>query len=312
MKINQFHLQVDSSISIEYLEHLISIITKNSKHRIPSLPKAIFPSDTTKLSLPNIKAVIFDIYGTILHSVAGDIHTISEATTQMFEIKEFNIRIKPTDIHSLLKKAIVSKHEEIKKYTPIKYPEIDIVEIWQKISANINYFKKPLSPKKAALCAIYYELYNNPSWTMPYAMEVLESLQKNNYVLGIVSNAQFYTPLTLQALFGTQYTKWKNIQFPIQVWSYCLKEAKPSLHLFDEMIHQVHKLGIKTDEILYIGNDKKNDIYPAQTRGVHTLLFAGDNASYRPRLDDSIVTTIEPSALICDLRQVLEILNIKY
>ena len=50
--------------------------------------------------------------------------------------------------------------------------------------------------------ATEYECRVNPVWPMPGARDCLRELAGAGLALGIVSNAQFYTPPMLQALLG--------------------------------------------------------------------------------------------------------------
>lgn len=303
MKINQFQLLVNNSITQKNISSLISLIKKHSHPRIPTLPLHVKPLLS---SFSNIKLVVFDIYGTLLHSGAGDINQLSQSQQQSFIVPELQIAMSMEEINILLHEYIRLDHSRAPKH--ISCPEIDAIEIWQQLSKDDRFPHSILTPKEAAQCAVYYELNNNPSWFMPHAIEVLSQLQKTRYMLGIISNAQFYTPLFLEAL-GNIHKKWQQLKFPIQVWSYCLREAKPSTSLFKLALSQCAPYNILPNEILYIGNDKRNDILPAQQCGMHTLLFAGDSISYRPRLNDTNLANIYADGIITSLNDILHCLK---
>lgn len=59
--------------------------------------------------------------------------------------------------------------------------------------------------------------------------------------------------------------------------------------------------------MLFIGNDRLKDIYPAHRVGMKTCLFAGDQRSLRLREGDSMVQGIEPDFIVDDLQQLLDI-----
>jgi putative hydrolase of the HAD superfamily len=60
------------------------------------------------------------------------------------------------------------------------------------------------------------------------------------------------------------------------------------------------------DQVLYVGNDMRNDICPAAATGFHTALFAGDKRSLRLREDDRKCARTRPDIIITDLMQLLE------
>ena len=67
---------------------------------------------------------------------------------------------------------------------------------------------------------------------MPYARETLSALCEKGFRLGIVSNAQFYTPLLLEAFFNTAIAD-LGFEPGLCSWSYSLREAKPSVKMFE-------------------------------------------------------------------------------
>ena len=57
-----------------------------------------------------------------------------------------------------------------------------------------------------------------------------------------------------------------------------------------------------------MGNDIRNDIWPAQSVGFKTALFAGDKLSLRRRKDDPQCKQIEADLEITQLHQLLDCL----
>ncbi len=77
-----------------------------------------------------------------------------------------------------------------------------------------------------------------------------------------MSNAQFYTPYLFEAFCGANL---ENLGFDpeIQVFSYQLREGKPSNRLYQKIAENQQPAST-----LYVGNDMRNDIWPAQTLGL--------------------------------------------
>ena len=141
----------------------------------------------------------------------------------------------------------------------------------------------PVNLETVQMLAVEYEFRVNPVWPMPGLRRTLVSLQRVGMVLGIVSNAQFYTPHMLESFPETGWSaRWFDTD--ACVWSYRLREAKPSPRLFAKALKQLQaRHGIRPGEVLCVGNDMLNDILPAVRAGCRTALFAGDPHSYRPR-----------------------------
>ena len=92
-------------------------------------------------------------------------------------------------------------------------------------------------------------------------------------------------------------------------WSYRSGEAKPSTALFRGVLESLARQGIKPEECLYVGNDIRNDIWPAGELGFRTALFAGDARSLRLRAEDPDCRDVRPDLVLTDLRQLLEVIG---
>ena len=135
--------------------------------------------------------------------------------------------------------------------------------------------------------AAAYEAAVNPVSPMPAAEELLRAVAASPSppVLGLVSNAQFFTPLLFDAFFGKPLRE-LGFDRELCVFSFLFREAKPSVRLFLRAGEVLAGRGIRTDETVFVGNDMLNDLYPARAAGFRTCLFAGDLRSLRLRNDD--------------------------
>jgi len=130
--------------------------------------------------------------------------------------------------------------------------------------------------------------------------------------MGIVSNAQFYTPLILDSLYEPSITD-LGLAEEAKIWSYKLGYAKPSTRLFASLLDYFDsRWSIQPSEVLYVGNDMLNDIYTAAAVGCRTALFAGDQRSLRVRRENSLVQSLQADAIITDIAQVLQILGLSF
>ena len=194
------------------------------------------------------RAIVFDIYGTLLSSSAGEIHP-----------------------DPALRELIARDHAA----SPHPFPEIDIREIHARLHPN-------LPPREIEALALDHEHRANPVAPMPGAAETLRRLAASGVVLGLVSNAQFYTVPILEETLGASLTE-LGIDPDLRVFSYLERRAKPDPRLFEILRGRLARRGIAANEVLYIGNDVRNDIDPARTTGFRTALFAGDPRSLRLR-----------------------------
>jgi len=152
--------------------------------------------------------------------------------------------------------------------------------------------------------AIEYEVRANPVWPMPGCREVLAALCEAGLVLGLISNAQFFTPYLFPALLGKSRAE-LGFHPELQFFSFEQRQAKPGGGLFRLARAQLERLGIAPDSVVYVGNDMRNDIAPAARIGFQTALFAGDRRSLRLRPDDSSIDDVRPDAILTSLEQLL-------
>lgn len=266
-------------------------------------------------NLDDIRAVLFDVYGTLFISASGDIGSTGErARARAFgeTLKALGISAEAETARtgaSGLVEAIGKAHQRAKAEGR-EYPEVDIRDIFQEVLESL--WEKERIPRRPdrELCgsaALEYECRINPTWPMPGLAQTLRCLRERGIELGIVSNAQFFTPLLFPALLENPL---ETLGFDPElcVWSYIHLEAKPSGKLFQVAAENLGRKKIPAGEVLYVGNDRINDIWPACHTGFRTALFAGDRRSFRPREEDPRSAGAREDVLLTSLRQLTEVL----
>lgn len=284
----------------------MSLVSIVRTHSSPMLP--ISTGATAHLPrLSGIRGVVFDIYGTLFLSGSGDISlaqsqdregAMREALSQA-GIKLAREHPRVTDVYY----EAIRLAQEARREKGIANPEVEIREIWRTVLAGLALTgDDALVERLAVLC----ECLTNPVWPMSHLPETLYRLQCAGLALGIVSNAQFYTPLLFEALLGKGPDA-LGFDADLCVWSYREREGKPSMRLYARLAERLAEKGITPPEALYVGNDMRNDIWPALETGFRTALFAGDARSLRLREDDPRSGSIRPDAVVTNLEQVVEV-----
>lgn len=265
-----------------------------------------------------IKAVIFDIYGTLLISSSGD---IDQATLNNKHIEEAlnaggfkcsNQQVFDFLLQQLPAKIKAQQNELKEKGFP--HPDVDIFRVWHEMmdeaeKANLIELS---GNESLADTIIIFEILSNPIFPMPGMKEVLSELTKNNIPIGIVSNAQFYTPILMNYFLEGTFTSQQEINGfdkDLSVFSYKESRAKPDVLLFQKIKNNLKsKYKINPNEAVFIGNDMLKDTFTAKKAGLQTILFAGDKRSLRLREDDKRVKGIFPDYIITELKQLLNII----
>jgi putative hydrolase of the HAD superfamily len=293
---------------------LEQIIKKNSTGLDPE------PTDVEArlTQLDGIQAVLFDIYGTLFVSGSGDVGTAAakdtaEALEEALAAAGFEGNLNQAgELGKDLLKSVILDWHEAARYAGTDYPEVEITEIWCRVVDELRQEKLLTShvgnPVQFQQLALEYECRVNPVFPMPGCLDTLSQLSKQDVTLGIVSNAQFYTPLMFPAFFEKSI---EQLGFDPEccIWSYKELKAKPSSELFPKVGRTLKKkYGIELHDTVYVGNDMLNDIYCASEAGCRTVLFAGDRRSLRMRENDERCLAVQPDAVITSLSQLLEML----
>jgi len=262
--------------------------------------------------LDGIRAVVFDVYGTLFSSGVGDISLATEDNRDaaIRAVLENNgLRLAESAAPLRLDEAlhtVIHRHQDKRRKEGIEYPEVDIRSVWADLIEEFtaNGHIEAQADTDIETLVIDYETRVNGIQPMPGLPEVLAVLHRRGLVLSIISNAQFYTPLLFEAFLGKTLDE-LGFCPDCNVWSYAELVGKPSQKLYQlaaERLKKHHHL--HPEQCLYVGNDMRNDVWPAQALGFRTALFAGDRLSLRRRKEHEACKDLQPDAEITELRQV--------
>jgi len=289
---------------------------------IRQLNKPLKPQETGTTSrldpLPDVRAVLFDVYGTLFLSASGDIGVSRKSDHAAF----FSEALAAAGI--VLPDEYVAKmpsrfHEEIEashtrlRAEGISHPEVDIILIWKSLieqAIDRDAQQHGLTDDSVYRLAVEYECRQNPVWPMPGIQETLSALVTAGLRMGIVSNAQFYTPFLFPALLDANIAE-LGFDAELCAWSWMQGEAKPSIRLMKPVLEGLAREGISPRDVVVVGNDMLNDIQMAAAAGCRTVLFAGDSKSLRWRERHKDCEAVTPDAVITSLPELLSCLGLK-
>jgi putative hydrolase of the HAD superfamily len=276
----------------------------------PLLPPVF--SDLLGKPLPRKpRAILVDVYGTLLatglgevaateeaqpftpalspaapaHASASAFASMSTASATALEIPGYRF---PEDFTSRLHALIARDHDKAKA-AGIPWPEVDAISVFMRLFG--------LGLAAAAKACVAWECQANPCTAMPGASDFLALCRQAQLPLGIVSNAQFYTPLFIQAAFGVDLAT-LGFEESLSFWSYRTGKAKPDRFMYDQAAGVLAASGIAVEDALYVGNDALNDCAAAGEAGFMTVLFAGDARSFRPRESSPRVAACPPDTVV--------------
>jgi putative hydrolase of the HAD superfamily len=248
-----------------------------------------------------IQGILFDVYGTLFISRSGDISMAKKNSPQTEKLEkllqDFGIKKDHQFVLNRFYIAIENQHERLKEQG-VDFPEVEIDQIWMEVLENDNL-------ETVREFAVTYELIANPVYPMPNLKTLLSVCRDSNVVMGIISNAQFFTPYLFNWFLGSPP---EDLGFhpDLILYSYKFGYAKPSTFMFQVAADRLNHMGISVGSALYMGNDMLNDMYPAKQAGFKTGLFAGDARSLRLRENDPKCKDLSVDLVVTDLIQLLD------
>lgn len=209
------------------------------------------------------KAVVCDVYATLLIAPAGGVKPDPEADPMIRRVIEAFGYAPPESPSTELYRAVKEHH----RLSGESFPEVDLRTLWRNVL---------LLPEGADVERLVRAIEDawHPSTLMPGASEAVKWLSRQGGALGLLSNAQCNTVDSLEGiapLFAPE----------LRILSYQHGIAKPDGRLFETMVERLAGRGISPEETLFIGNDPVQDITPAAAVGFRTALFIGHPDSLR-------------------------------
>jgi putative hydrolase of the HAD superfamily len=299
-------------MTLSYLNHLEPFLKEIQPMELK--PTGAVPSYRRD---EGIKALIFDIYGTLIISASGDIMQAGYDASMFkraLDASGFEILVPEAGLMAIHKifEAEVTRGKAEAQAAGTPFPELDIVEIWRKTldRAEAQGIVRATDKADLRLFTFIFELSSNQVWPMPAMKETIDALKSRGYPLGIVSNAQFYTPVMMNYFFsgkvhGEEFLD--GFERDLSIFSYKMLKGKPDTAVYEALVAPLARRGLKPQDVLYVGNDMLKDIYASQQVGFKTCFYAGDMRAYRLREDHPQASKTKPDYVITELPQLLEI-----
>lgn len=313
----------------EYIEHLDS----RSDLLWPRPPPLQRPKATPFLKpLPDVRAVLWDVYGVLLRITDGRLVVYHPQKLRMEvalekTIKEFKMW------YSMVRKPGAPWEYMLQQYkdlydsysmapTPTKgdVPHVASERIWQRLIERL--MQKDYSWDEATLgtlqelsqkVAYFFQCMLQGVEAAADVLPVLVKLQRAGFVQGLLSDSQFFTPLQLLRQFrqrGTLPSLDAIWQPQLTVLSHQVGLGKPSPTLFKTAVERLKESGFAPREAAYVSCRVRGDLAVARQFGLRTILFAGDKSSLQATPSDVRDPQSRPDRLITDFVQLLHVLPI--
>jgi FMN phosphatase YigB (HAD superfamily) len=213
----------------------------------------------------NIRAVIFDLYGTLLD--VGPAPPDGDARWRCLCHDWLHVEPRWGRLDfSVECETVTRRRHKTAQAQGISWPEIEwpsvVVEVLPELA-------QLASPDREEF--IFRQIQTGHTTVMrAETAAALVWLKKSVGLLGIASNAQSYTVRELQESLAAQALRMDLFENDLCFWSYTHGFSKPDPHVFQILTARLAARGISPSEILMVGDRLDNDIRPAQAHGWQT------------------------------------------
>lgn len=307
-------------------------------HQRPDLiwpqPPAPVPLKATPYlkALPEIRAVTWSVYGTLLTIDQGELLHLHPQELRMQialekTIKEFNMW------YSMSRKPGQPWEYMLQQYSKIvenfrlhstkrkgDVPELDSQKIWLKILERL--VKNEYSYDEdawgdlddlAAKVAYFFHASLQGVQAIEHAGETLSQLTSVGIRQGLLADGQVFTlPQLLRELRSQRPIQATNevLSSEIILFSTQLGLRKPSETLYQQAVRNLNGIGLEPGQVLHVSHRLREDLAVARRHGFRTALLVADKNCTRVTAEDVRDPELKPDRLISDVRQISEILQV--
>jgi HAD superfamily hydrolase (TIGR01662 family) len=214
-----------------------------------------------------IKSIIFDLGGTLINSLS---------------VRDAIVNLRSLHLCPGLKISEATAKKVIKLYSSSRmadrtgFKETNLAVILENIFRHRRFGKKSAQD---ATQKIYDYLTNNKIF--PETLRVLKQLNLDGYRIGIISNSAFPSRYHMPLLIESGINKYVDEILFSADFGY----KKPHESIYREMFK---RLGVESNEVLFVGDSRKCDIEGPKTLGTKAVLIVRGQELYQTEGYDQI------------------------
>jgi hypothetical protein len=296
----------------------------------PAAPSVESANAKPKLKpMPGLKAVLWNVYGTLLAIPFGDL--VFEHPTPMVmdvaldktidEFKMWGSMSRKPGQPSEYMRHLYAKELLIHKAVSggERFPEIQAERIWENLIKKL--FQKDYTfdagffgslNEYSRKVAYFFHASLQGTAAQPDAAIAVALVADAGLAQGLLADGQCFTAVQLARGLKAQNNGLnldKLLPTDLRVLSCEVKARKPSETIFRKALLALLGKGIRPEEILHVGSKLTRDVAPARRFGLRTALYAGDKTSLEATPDQLKDPAHRPDALITELGQVMQLIS---
>ena len=283
--------------------------------------------------LRGIKAVTWNVYGTLLRITDGDLLLLPQQQLRMQvalekTIQEFNMwqsmSRKPGAPWEYLLSQYKDLFEEMQLTAPAKkgdVGQVDSTRLWRKLISRLEQKEYQYdadvfgdADEYAEKVAYFFHSCLQGVAAMSKGAAVVKAVTEAGFAQGLLADAQSFT---LVQLLRALHSPTKLRLPPVGrlftpgcvVLSCDVGVRKPSRTLFATAVEAFSRIGLAPQEVLYVSNRLRDDLAMAKQVGLRTALFAGDKHSLQASAKELVQPDFKPDRLLTELTQIRNLLE---
>jgi hypothetical protein len=280
--------------------------------------------------LPDVRAVMWNVYGTLLAVAGGDLafehpqrFVMSVALDKM--VQEFKMW------QSMSRKPGAPADYLLQMYSQLlaeqrassgrieRYPEVLSDRLWETVIKRLmqkDYkfdtgFYGSLNEFSRKVAYFFHSSLQGAA-CYPGAAAGLTYVADCGLSQGLLADAQCFTTLQLQRAVAAQDPDaelGKLLTEGLTFLSCDVRARKPSERLLRPALEALEARGIAPEEVLHVGSRLQADLIPAGRLQMRTALFAGDRASLQATLEQIKESPVRPDVLLTELGQITQVVG---
>lgn len=294
----------------------------------PMPPPPRPPKARPKLTrLPDVRAVTWSVYGTLLNISTGQLlfeypdkfvmDIALDKTVQEFKMWGSMTRKpgQPSEYMGQIYRGVLSdlrlapSHKE-------KHPELSSHRVWEEIVKKLQ--KKEYTYDAAffgsmseycAKIAYFFHASLQGTACYPGAGQALESVHHSGLKQGLIADGQCFTFVQLHRGLAQQSCGIAaDLLFDrsTRALSYEIGGRTPSERLFKQALKG---LGLQPAQVLHVSARLETDLLPAKKLGMRTALFAGDKGSLQATPEQLKDHATRPDVMLTELPQIADVVG---
>jgi hypothetical protein len=278
-------------------------------------------------SMPDIKAVLWNVYGTLLSIPLGDLvfdhpqPLVMEIALDktITEFKMWGSMSRKPGQPAEYMRALYANELMLQRGlgTGERYPEVLSERIWEALIKKL--FQKEYTfdagffgslNEYSKKVAYFFHANLQATAAQPEAAVALKLTAEAGKVQGLLADGQCFTTVQLARGLRQQESDFnlaKLLPLSLRTLSCDVKARKPSETIFRHALAELAEYGIRPGSVLHVGSNLARDIVPARKMGMHTALYVGDKTSLEATPEQLKDPGQRPDVLLTELGQIAQV-----